>query len=69
MPLSGDSCRTELCRAHLLTGVFAMGVFTAWYYRTDNRSKILLLFNLFFFINKFQLALLTDHHFGSIAIV
>ena len=69
MPLSGDSCRTELCRARLLTGVFAMGVFTAWHYRTDNRFKILLLCNLFFFINKFQLALLTDRHFATIAIV
>ena len=34
-----------------------MGVFTAWHSQTDNRSKFLLLFNLFFFIYKFQLAI------------
>ena len=45
-----------------------MGVFTAWHYRTDNRSKILLLFNFFFFNNKFQLAISTDHQFVSITI-
>ena len=45
-----------------------MGVFTAWYYRTDKRSKILFLFNLFCFINKFHLAILMDHHFASITI-
>ena len=69
MPLNGNSCPTEICRAHQWTSVYAMGVFTACYYRTDNRSKILLLFNLFFFINNFQLAILTDHHFASITTV
>ena len=69
MPLSDDSCRTEFCRARRSSGVCAMGVFTAWYYRTDKRSKILLLFNLFFFTNNFHLAILTDHHFASITIV
>ena len=64
MPLSSDSCRTEICRAPRSTGVCAMGVFTAWHYRTDKRSKISLVFNLFFFINKFHLAILTDHHFA-----
>ena len=69
MPLSDDSCRTEICRARRSTGVCAMGVFTACRYRIDKRSKILLLFNLFFFINKFQLAILADHHFASTTIV
>ena len=69
MPLSGDSCRTKICRARRSIGVCAMGVFTAWHYGTDKRSKILLLFNLFFFIDKFHLAILTDHHFASFTIV
>ena len=69
MPLSGDSYRTEICRARRSIGVCAMGVFTVWHYRTDKRSKILLLFNLLFFINKFYLAILTDHYFASITIV
>ena len=69
MPFSGDSCCTETCRARRSTGDCAMEVFTAWHYRTDKRYKTLLLFNLFFFINKFQLPILTDHHFESITIV
>ena len=69
MPLSGDSCPTEICRACQSTGVSAIGVVTAWLYRTDKRTKILLLFNLFFFIDKFQLAILTKNHFASITIV
>ena len=69
MPLSGDSCCTKTCRARRSTGDCAMEVFTAWHYRTDKRYKTLLLFNLLFFINKFQLAILTDHHFESITIV
>ena len=69
MPLIGDSCCTETCRARRSTGDCAMEVFTAWHYRTDKRYKTLLLFNLFFFINKFQLPILTDHHFESITIV
>ena len=69
MPLSGDSCRTEICRARRSSGVCAMGVLTAWHYWADNRYKILLLFNLFVFINKFQLAILRDHNFASTAIV
>ena len=54
--------------ARLSTGVFAMGVFTVWRYQTDIRSKILLLFHLFFSNNKFQLAISTDHQFASITI-
>ena len=69
IPLSDDSCRTEICRERRSTSVCAMGVFTACHYRIDNRSKILLLFDLFFFINKFQLATLADHHFASTTIV
>ena len=49
IPLSGDSNRTKICRARRSTGVYAIGVFTVWHYRTDNRFKILVLFNLFFF--------------------
>ena len=70
--LCGNSCHTEICGACQLTGIStgtcAMGVFTVCYYQTDNRSKILLLFNLFFFINKFHLVILMDHHFASITI-
>ena len=69
MPRSDDSCRTEICRALWSTGVCVRGVVTAWYYRTDKRSNILLLFNSLFFINKFYLAILTDHHFPSITIL
>ena len=47
MSLSGDWCRTEICQAHQLPCVCVMGVFTEWHYQTGNRSKILLLFNLF----------------------
>ena len=45
MPLSGDSCCTEICRARRSTGVCAMEVFTAWHFLTDKRYKTLLLFN------------------------
>ena len=45
-----------------------MGVLIEWHYRTDTRPKILLLFKLFVFIDKFQLAILTGHHFASIMI-
>ena len=47
MSLSGDSSHTEICQAHQLPCVCVMGVFTEWHYQTGNRSKILLLFNLF----------------------
>ena len=49
--------------------VCAMGVFTALHYRNEKRSKILLPFNLFFLIKKFQLAILMDHHFASSTII
>ena len=68
MPLSDDSCRTEICRALRSIGVCTMRVFAAWYYRTDKRSKNFLNLSLFFFINKFHLAILMDHHFTSITI-
>ena len=61
MFFSGDSYRKEISRASRSTGVCAMGVCTAWHYGTAKRTKLLSLFNLFFFINKFQLFILTDH--------
>ena len=61
MFFSGDSYRKEISRASRSTVVCAMGVCTAWHYRTAKRTKLLSLFNLFFFINKFQLFILTDH--------
>ena len=66
MPLSGDSCRTEICQARRSTCVSVMGVFPVWHHQTGNRAKILLLFNLFFFINNFQSAILKDHHFPQL---
>ena len=55
-----------VCRS---TSVCANEVSAVWYCRNDYGSKILLLFNLLFFINKFQLAISRDHHFASITIV
>ena len=49
--------------------VCAMGVFPVLHYQTEKRSKILLLFNIFFFIKKFQLAILMDHYFASSTII
>ena len=46
-----------------------MRVFPVLHYQTEKRSKILLLFNIFFFIKKFQLAILTDHYFASSTII
>ena len=46
-----------------------MRVFPVLHYQTEKRSKILLLFNIFFFIKKFQLAILMDHYFASSTII
>ena len=42
---------------------------TEGYFRTDYSSKTLLLLNLLFFINVFELAVLADHHPFSALIV
>ena len=49
--------------------VCAMRVFPVLHYQTEKRSQILLLFNIFFFIKKFQLAILMDHYFASSTII
>ena len=66
--VSGDSYCTEICRAYWSTVVRKIGVFILWHYRTVCKSKSLLVFNLFLFINKLQLAILTYHYFVTIMI-
>ena len=43
----------KFCRACRSTAVCTMGIYIVWNYRTDNRLKILFLFNLFFFLTSF----------------
>ena len=63
--LTGDSLvrGSQLtCRASRLAGFCSMRATTDRYFRTDYSSKILLLLNLLFFINVFELAISADHH-------
>ena len=63
--LVGDSCREEasqLTCPSWLAGFSSMRAATKGYFRTDYSSKILLLLNLLFFINVFELAISVDHH-------
>ena len=48
------------CRSRLV-GFYSMRAATDGYFRTDYSSKIVLLLNLLFFINVFELAILSDH--------
>ena len=70
--LVGDSCWEEnsqlTCRSRL-AGFCSMRAATEGYFRADYSSKILLLLNLLFFINVFELATWADHHPTSTMIV
>ena len=63
--LVGDSCRKEAshlaCRSRI-AGFCSMRAATEGYFRTHYSSNILLLLNLLFFINPFELAISADHH-------
>ena len=72
-PLLVIHCQEETkqltCRASRLVGFCSIRAATEGYFRTDNSSKILLLLNLIFFINVFELVIPADLYLTSTMIV